>query len=425
MWSIILCAAAVCAFPCGIHKAETHVAPQCAPCAAVAAQPEADGGEPERVARITVDANGKRFTYTDDRIIPSDFTVAEYIETHKINAPLSEKLEFADSLLKKGASYKTALGVCFPRLSATVDKVAAQLYVPAVNAEVVYKNGIYSVTDDRAGATLDENKLYAGIYYCFKFGGENISATAVRVNPEITSAALKSNLVLRSAYTTDFHTSTADRAHNVTLALRKFDGFRIRTGETVSFNRVVGARTEENGFKKAKIIVDGKYTDGVGGGVCQASTAVYNAALLAGFKCSANAHSICPSYCPAGLDAMISTASDLTITNTTAHDVFVSVKCSGGKATVKMIGERNEYEIVPESVTVNTFPFADVEIVDRERKFFGADAVSGDRMLVSLGKDGIISETYLKYYKDGKFVKRVKIRGNEYKSSPQIVAVAP
>ena len=128
MWSIILCAAAVCAFPCGIHKAGTPVAPQRAPCAAVAAQPEADGGEPERVARITVDAKGKQFTYTDDRIIPSDFTVAEYIETHKINAPLSEKLEFVDSLLKKGASYKTALGVCFPRLSATVDKVAAQLY---------------------------------------------------------------------------------------------------------------------------------------------------------------------------------------------------------------------------------------------------------------------------------------------------------
>lgn len=424
MWSKILCATVACAFSCGPHETVTPPEPVAEPCAAAVVRADVDTVE-QRQARITIDAGGKKFTYEDEIITPSDFTVAEYIETHKINAPLPEKLELVDSLLKKGACYKTALGVCFPRLAAVVDEVAASLYVPAVNADVVYKNGVFSVTAERNGAMLDENRLYAGIYYCFKFGGENISATALRVTPDVKSAELKNNLTLRGAYTTDYGTSTADRAHNVSLALRKYDGYRIRAGETASFNQIVGARTEANGFKKAKIIVDGKYTDGVGGGVCQASTAVYNAALLAGLKCNANAHSICPSYCPAGLDAMISSVSDLTVTNITAHDVFISVKYAGGKATVKIFGERNEYNIVPESVIVDKTPFVDMEVVDRERKFFGADAVSGDRLLVSQGKDGIKSETYLKYYRGGKFVKRVKIRANEYKSTPQIVAVAP
>lgn len=421
MWSKILFAAVACAFSCGAREIPAAYAET--PSAAVVST-DVDTEEP-RTASITIVAGGKKFTYTDEKITPSDFTVSEYIETHNINAPLADKLDTVDTLLKKGASYKTALGVCFPLLTATVDKVAADLYVPAVNAEVVYKNGVFSVTSERAGAELDENRLYAGIYYCFKFGGESINATTVRIDPDVKSAELKSNLVLRGAYTTDYHTSTADRAHNVTLALKKYDGLRIRAGETVSFNQTVGARTVENGFKTAKIIVDGKYTDGVGGGVCQASTAVYNAALLAGLKCNANAHSICPSYCPAGLDAMISSVSDLTVTNVTAHDVFISVKYAGGRATVKFFGERNEYEIVPESVIVDKRPFADMEIVDKDRKFFGADAVSGDRLLVSQGKDGIISETYLKYYKNGKFVKRVKLRVNEYKSLPQIFAIAP
>ncbi|MDE6401028.1 MAG: VanW family protein, partial [Clostridiales bacterium] len=273
---------------------------------------------------------------------------------------------------------------------------------------------------------LDENKLYASIYCCLKFsGGGAIKATADEVSPSVTASELRRNLVLRGEYTTDFASSTAARAHNVTLALKKFDGMELRAGETLSFNGTVGERTAENGFQSAKIIVDGKYTDGVGGGVCQSSTALYNAALLAGLECSANAHSICPSYCPAGLDAMISNVSDLKIQNTTNRSIFISVKAASGKATVKMYGAPPEYKIVPESVTVKTVKFDEIETVDSERKYFGTDAVCGDRLLVALGKDGVVSETYLKYFKDGKFVKRVKIRVNEYKATPQIIAVAP
>ena len=379
----------------------------------------------EARARIVINAAGKQFTYEDEKIIPSDFTVAEYIETHEINSPIERKIEFVDGLMRKGADYKTALSVCFPRLPSVVDEVKGALFVPAVDAQVEYKNGIYNVTKESAGAKLDENRLYAGIYYCFKFGGDSVRANAVVVPPEVTQGELKRNIILRGAYTTEYSTSTESRAHNVSLALSKFDGLKIAAGETLSFNATVGARTEENGFRKAKIIVDGKYVDGVGGGVCQASTALYNAALLAGLSCSANAHSICPSYCPAGLDAMISTSSDLKVTNTTDHDIYIAVKFAGAKATVRMFGEKNEFDITPESVVLETRPFKDVEVVDGERKYFGEDAVSGDRLLVSLGKDGVVSETYLKYYKDGQFVKRVKIRQNEYKASPQIVAVAP
>lgn len=381
----------------------------------------------EKRASVTIIADGERFTYTDAVIEPSDFTVAEQIETRAINARLERKLDLVDTYLQKGADYKTALGVCFPLLPRTVEAVAEKLYVPPTDAEVKYKNGKFTATKEHAGERLDESKLYAGIYYCLKFtdGNKPIKASTVPIAPAVTQKALESALCPRGEYTTVYSSSTPARAHNVTLALTKFDGAAIAAGGTMSFNATVGARTKENGFKDAKIIVDGKYVDGVGGGVCQASTAVYNAALLSGLGAAANAHSICPSYCQPGLDAMISACSDLVITNTTSHTVYISVAVGAGAATVRFVGEKQDCEIVPESVVTGTVECEKIETIDSERKYFDEYATAGDRLLVAPGKDGIKSETYLKYYKNGVFYKRVKIRQNEYKPTPQIVMIAP
>lgn len=381
--------------------------------------------EQAQFASVEIIADSKTFVYNDEFIVPSDFTVAEQIENRKINSPLRDKISYVDMCLARGADYKTALGACFPLLVRTVDKIADFLYVAPTDARIVYSNGKFCVVGEKIGRMLDENKLYASVYCTIKYGGGAIKAYTTELLPKLTKSELCANLVERSRYTTEFHSSTAARSHNIKLALGKIDGFMLPAGKTLSFNEIVGERTERNGFKSAKIIIDGKYTDGVGGGVCQASTAVYNAALLAGLECKANAHSICPSYCPPGLDAMISTYSDLEITNNTAHTVCFSVKCDNSAATVFVYGERCEYTVEPESVVLKITQFETTEITDTEKKFFGNFSKRGDRLLVSPGKDGIISETYLKYYKNGIFFKRVKIRTNEYKTVPQVIAVAP
>lgn len=122
---------------------------------------------------------------------------------------------------------------------------------------------------------------------------------------------------------------------------------------------------------------------------------------------------------------MISSISDLLITNNTGSDAYFSVKVQDGRATVRVIGERDAYKRVPVSEIIKTVEYERREIIDTEHKFFGADATSGDRLVATTGKDGYESVTYIKYYKDGKFVKRVKIRDNVYKSAPQITVIAP
>ena len=366
------------------------------------------------------------YKYEDKPIIPSDFTVIEQIAARNINAPLKQKVEYLDECVARGAKYKTAIAQCFPVLVRELDKISDRIFVPPTDAKTVYKDGRFTVTPEKRGKRLDEDKLYASIYCAFKFsGGGNVRAYTTDIIPIITAETLKAELIQRSQYTTSFAGSTPERAHNIRLALSKVAGLVIPAGETVSFNGTVGERTEANGYKKAKIIVDGKYTDGYGGGVCQASTAVYNAALQAGLSCQANAHSICPSYCPAGLDAMISSVSDLLITNTTPHSVYIAVKTAGYTATVSIYGERPEYTVVPESVVVDTQKFETQEVTDYEHKYFDAGAQSGSRMLVSLGKDGVKSETYVNLCCDGKLIKRIKIRENTYRCVPQVIAVAP
>lgn len=375
---------------------------------------------------VDIIADGKTFTYTDSALMPSDFTVAEEIENRRINMPLEKKRELVDEYLRRGADYKTALDVCFPLLSRTVDKVAESLYVSPEDARAEYNNGIFTAGPHRVGRRLDEGRLYAALYYCLKYGVNNsVTAATVEIPPSVTKESLEQNLKLRSAYTTDYSSSTSDRAHNVELALKKLDGVRLAKGDALSFNALVGARTVENGYRKAKVIVDGKYVDGVGGGACQASTAVYNAALLAGLTASANAHTICPTYCAPGLDAMISVASDLIITNDTDADVYFSVAFGGGTATVKVIGAPKKCEYIPESVIVRTVPHEELDKTDSEHKYFDGTAATGDRMVIAPGRDGYESETYVKCVKDGQVIKRVRIRKNYYAATPQITMVAP
>ncbi|MCH5155153.1 MAG: VanW family protein [Clostridiales bacterium] len=394
--------------------------------AGAAKVPDGKSENTESYPTLTVQCGKDAYVYTDKPVIPSDFTVIEQIEARRINAPLAQKIEYMDECIARGADYKTAVKQCFPVLVRQLDGIADGVFVAPVNAKTEYRNGVFTVLPEKAGRRLNEEKLYASIYCAFKFsGGGEVKAYTSDIQPIITADMLRAELLPRSTYTTDFSGSTEERAHNIKLALSKIDGIVIPAGETLSFNSIVGERTEANGYKKAKIIVDGKYTDGYGGGVCQASTAVYNAALTAGLNCIANAHSICPSYCPAGLDAMISSISDLLITNTTTHSVYISTCVAGRKGTVRIFGEKPEYTIEPESVVVNTEKYEEKEQVDYEYKYFDRGAASGSRLLVSQGKDGIISETYVNLYKDGKPIKRVKVRENAYKAVPQIIAVAP
>ena len=123
---------------------------------------------------------------------------------------------------------------------------------------------------------------------------------------------------LMGEYSTSYASSSAARKHNIELAASAVNGAVIGVGEEFSFNVTVGVRSRRRGYLPAPVIVSGKYTTGVGGGVCQVSTTLYNAVLRSGLEVvSVSRHSIPVSYVPRSMDAMVSGATDFRFKNNT------------------------------------------------------------------------------------------------------------
>ncbi len=124
--------------------------------------------------------------------------------------------------------------------------------------------------------------------------------------------------------------SSGNRKNNLRVVARKLTGIVVRPGEEFSFNRKVGARTVKGGYRKATILVQGKKKKAVGGGICQMSTTLYNAALKAGFKITErHEHSKNVGYVDDGKDATVSYGTkDLKFINTTdtAFEILCEVK---------------------------------------------------------------------------------------------------
>ena len=222
--------------------------------------------------------------------------------------------------------------------------------------------------------------------------------------------------VLRAEFSTDYSKSSPERKHNVSLAAKSLDNTFIDVGGEFSFNFTVGARTEKRGYKSAKIIVKGEFVDGVGGGVCQVSTTLYNAAIRAGLEITeVHGHSLAVSYVKPSCDAMVNSGSaDLRFINCTHNPVIIRTFADGKKLIVRIYGE-------PVTETYELKSVIKREILP-EYTVYSDDAgeypdlFSGERKIISNGKKGYESEGYLVKKVNGKTVSSVRVRRDTYLS---------
>ena len=112
---------------------------------------------------------------------------------------------------------------------------------------------------------------------------KNITLPVRIINPTITTKQVKSINTILGQFSTSFN-EYSSRGTNIYIAAKSTSDILIMPGDTFSYNKSTGARTWSNGYKTAKVIVNGKYVNGEGGGVCQVSTTIYNAALISGLE---------------------------------------------------------------------------------------------------------------------------------------------
>lgn len=168
-----------------------------------------------------------------------------------------------------------------------------------------------------------------------------------------------------ATFTTRFSSGDPNRVHNILLASETLHGVVLAPGESFSFNARVGPRMEELGYKEAPVIIRGELVPDIGGGVCQVSTTLYNAALLAGLRIDARSpHSIPPTYVPLGMDAAVSYGHlDLRFTNTTNQALYIASFVNGDQLSVSLYGHKPSPRIWIE-------PVVDAVIPPRVREVF-------------------------------------------------------
>ncbi|MBQ8614960.1 MAG: VanW family protein, partial [Clostridia bacterium] len=270
--------------------------------------------------------NGRIFTYSLENNIKtsSQFDLNYEINKYKRFGSRNERIELLKHMVSIGIDKEIALEYIFPNLIETLNKIEKNLHVSAKNASVKINStgeNVFQIKSETIGIDLDRLNLIENIFQNYiNQKPLNFSLPIKRTIPKQTKKDFEKFTNLRSDFSTDISSSNEDRKHNIKNALASLNKIEIAPNEIFSFNKIVGRRTAENGYREAKIIVNNEFVDGIGGGVCQVSTTLYNSALLAGLEIvEANKHSKQVSYIKAGFDAMVNFgSSDLKFRNNTS-----------------------------------------------------------------------------------------------------------
>lgn len=289
---------------------------------------------------------------------------------------------------------------------------------------------------DVSGRTIDAAAAREEILHFAATGQSGSYEVPIIAEPaQVTLEQVRQSVALLSEYSTaiDKH-SIDERNDNISLAFSRINGTELENGKKFSFNKLVGKRNERNGFKEAIGYISGELAVVVGGGVCQASTTMYAAALCAGMSIqSRTPHSIPVSYISLGQDATVNDMRgheiDLTFYNRTGSKVYITCGIEENAAgrlvcTARFWGqalENNAYYKL-ESTTVEVLPMPE-EPVLRQDKTAKYVTFTDQRYKYSSGSDGYVVKTYLRLYQGDQVLKETLISTDTYKARADVYYV--
>ena len=219
-------------------------------------------------------------------------------------------------------------------------------------------------------------------------------------------------------FTTKYNITNTDRANNLELAAEKIDGTVLSPNEVFSYNKTVGARTIEKGYTEAKIYSNGQVVDGVGGGICQISSTLYDTAVIANLEIvERHNHQFITSYLPAGKDAtVVYGAKDLKFKNTRSYPIKIVSKVENGIVTCKILGlkEDTEYSVDIETETLSTTE-PDTQYEQDSNLEVGKETVKQQ------GANGAVVNVYKITKLDGKIISKELLSQDTYKALNKII----
>ncbi|WP_312712497.1 VanW family protein [Proteiniclasticum ruminis] len=309
------------------------------------------------------------------------------------------------------------------KLIAYVKSIASEINVNAKNATIKKSGDGFTVTEHQTGMVLEEEKLIASLKEVLSKlePGAKLEASLVIDEPKVTSDALKMIDGRLSTFTTNYSTSAAGRKHNVGFAASLINGTVLMPGETFSYNAEIGPVTLRAGFKNAGVIIGDKIEDGVGGGLCQVSSTLYQAALHSnmGIEQRRN-HSMAVAYLKPGMDAVVyGPYLDLKFKNNYPNPVYIQAYGDNNNLSVSIYGHQADlggysYKVFSETTSVLQ---PTIKKVEDNTLFVGEEVVEKKPVT------GYTSKTYRQTIKDGKVVKTEVISQDSYKKVDGVIRV--
>jgi len=243
------------------------------------------------------------------------------------------------------------------------------------------------------------------------------------LQPAVTVQSLKQEGIERkiAEFSTTLGSSGPGRIYNVDAAAKAVNGTILPPGAIFDYGKVIEKAKQLYGFREAPVIVNGQLQPGMGGGICQVSSTLYNAALLSGLEIvERRNHSLPVSYLPKGQDATFAEGYiNFRFRNNTGKSLVIKAAVQNRALSVKLFGTfpRNvSYRI--ESKIVETLSPAD--------KFVNDPSMSpGSSRVLQSGKTGYVVETYITRYQDGQSVEKKKLSRDVYRAQKRLIAVNP
>ncbi len=329
-----------------------------------------------------------------------------------VNIGKDENIFKQNEYIKNGIHNNLDLTVDYneEKLKKYEEELESKVDVSAKNATISMVNGKLVVNDSVNGKDVNIEEMDSLIKTAIDNDiNDDLTSNTITVNvpvkeitPSVTKQELASINGVIGSFTSDYSfNSTDNRATNVELALKAINGTVLMPGESFSFNNIVGERTGARGYKNAATFVGNQVVDGLGGGICQVSTALNRAVIKAGLTpTERHNHSLKASYSDYGLDSAVAWGYlDYKFTNTYETPIYIQATTNGSRVmTINIYGNTEDkgnvtYELVATSPEITSKATV--------TKINDSSLASGQEVWQTKPVDGYKASSYIVTYING------------------------
>lgn len=306
------------------------------------------------------------------------------------------------------------------KINNVIDELASIVYLKPKDANIqIDESGNCIIVKEIPGRYLETEEIRQLIKDSLK-SGKDIELPLYKTEPAVSSKMFEGIDKKLGEFTTDYSKSEKNRKKNIKLGARFFKNMILGPGKEISFNKTIGDISEENGFKSAGVIVNGEFDRGIGGGICQVSTTLYNALIRADLEIIERSNHTRPiSYVPLGTDAAVARGSkDLKFKNNTNHNIYITSKADGENLSFMVYGnsEDRDYKI---NIVPKLLEVIEPDIV----KEYSDKIPNGEVEVKKSGSKGYSYVTYKEIVKDDEIVKTETLSKSYYIPQDRVVVI--